>query len=101
MQGFWEMPLANWLSSLPLCWWPQPSEQRAKCFHVSAVALVLGVPKKSGSNIKIPACERTWRRWKHTLSFVVPVVGKMTSIRGTGWAADVSDTINRWPGGAC
>lgn len=40
------MPLANWLPSLPLCWWPQLHEQRAKCFHVSATALMLGVMKK-------------------------------------------------------
>lgn len=77
------------------------SKQRAKSFHLPAMALVLGVPKKSESGIKIPACERTWRRWKCTLPFAVPVVGGMTSIRGTGRVVDISDTVNDLQGFGC
>lgn len=35
------------------------------------------------------------------LTFAVPVVGGMTSIRGKGWTVDVSDTVNDLLGGAC
>lgn len=35
------------------------------------------------------------------LTFAVPVVGGMTSIRGKGWTVDVSDTVNDLLVGAC
>lgn len=95
MWRFQEKAPANCLSALLLSWWHSPLGKGQNVSMCQPWHCSWECQRKVGPILK---SQPTQGPGGAGSTYYPPVVGKMTSIRGTGWTVAVSDTIKDLPG---